>query len=85
MLLTSLGQTFFAWRFILNGNIDYGSTISYQDPFVFTVSLLCLQLFKMDLTHAISIVNWIFGFFISKHFSLFFMDFKLLIFRNDIP
>ena len=93
MLLTSREKTFFAWRFILNGIIDFWLTISYQEPFYFTVSLLCFQIFtvklilwpKMGSTHAISIVNSFFGFFfIRKHFLLFFMDFKLLMFHNNI-
>ena len=33
VLSTSLGKTFFAWRFILNENILFWLTISYQKPF----------------------------------------------------
>ena len=69
VLSTSLGKKIFAWRFILNGIIDFELTISYQEPFVFTVSLLCFQMFtvklilwpKMCLTHTISKLDfWIF-------------------------
>ena len=35
VLSTSLGKTFFAWRFILNENILFLFTVSYQKPFVF--------------------------------------------------
>ena len=39
----------------------------------------------MCLTYGIIVVNWIFGFFIiKKYFSLFFIDFQLLLFRNNI-
>ena len=39
----------------------------------------------MGLTYAISIVNWIFGNFLLKNiFLLFFTDFKLLMFHNNI-
>ena len=54
----------FAWRFILNENILFWSTISYQKPFVFPVSVFCSQLYalklnlrpEVGLTYAISIV-----------------------------
>ena len=43
-------------------------TISYQEPFAYSVSALCFQIFavklilrpKMVTTYAISLVNWIF-------------------------
>ena len=35
---------FFAWHFILNGNILFWLTISYQKPFVFSVSVFCSQI-----------------------------------------
>ena len=65
VFLTSLGKTFFAWRFILNENILFWLTISYQKSFVFPVSVFCSQLFalklnlrpKVGLTYAISIVK----------------------------
>ena len=65
MLTPSLGKTFFAWRFILNENLDFLLTMSYQKLFVFSLSLLCFQVFivklilgpKTGLTYAISIVN----------------------------
>ena len=40
VLLTSLGKTFFAWRFILNENILFWMTIFYQKPFVISVCVL---------------------------------------------
>ena len=81
MLSASLEKTLFAWCFILNGIIDFRLTISYQEPFVFTVSLLCFQIFtvklilrpKMGLTHAISIVNWIFGILLLENIFCFFL------------
>ena len=65
ILSTSLGKTFFAWRFILNENILFWLTISGQKPFVFYVSVFCSQVFtqklklwpKVGLTYAISIVK----------------------------
>ena len=65
VLSTSLGKTFFAWRFILNENILFSLTISNQKPFVFSVSAFCSQIFtvklnlrpKIGLTYAISIVK----------------------------
>ena len=72
VLSTSLGKTFFAWRFILNENILFWLTISYQKPFVFSVSVFCSQICtlklnlspKIGLTYAISIVKWLFGIFV---------------------
>ena len=69
---TSLGMTFFALRFILHENILFWMTISYQKPFVFSVSVFCSQICtlklnlgpKNDLAYAISIVNWLLEFFI---------------------
>ena len=66
LLSTSLG-----WRFILNENILFWLTISYQEPFVFSVSVFCFQIFtvqlnlrpKIGLTYAISVVKWFFFFF----------------------
>ena len=49
VLSTSLGKTFFAWRFILNENILFWLTISYQKPFVFYVSVFCSQIFTQKL------------------------------------
>ena len=62
---------FFAWHFILNENILFSLTISYQKPFVFSVSVFCSQIctlkfnlqWKIGLIYAISIVKWFFGFF----------------------
>ena len=72
VLSSSLGKTFFAWRFILNENILLWLTISYQKPFVFSVSVFCSQICtlklnlspKIGLTYAISIVKWFFGIFV---------------------
>ena len=75
VLLTSLGKTVFAWRFILNQNILFWLTISYQKPFVFSVSVFCSQIFtlklnlrwKIGLTYAISIVKWFFEIFVREN------------------
>ena len=86
----------FAWRFILNENILFWLTISNQKPFVFYVSVFCSQIFtqklklrtKVDLTYAISIVKcfcFVFlNFCLRKYFLLFFAEFKLLMFDNNI-
>ena len=49
VLSTSFGKTFFAWRFILNENILFWLTISYQKPFVFYVSVFYFQIFTQKL------------------------------------
>ena len=57
-------RPFFAWR-ILNENILFRLIISYQQPFVFSNSMFCSQIFtvklnlkpKIGLTYAISIVK----------------------------
>ena len=72
VLSTSLRKTFFAWRFILNENILFWLTISYQKPFVFSVSVFYFQICplklnlspEIGLTYAISIVKWFFGIFV---------------------
>ena len=59
------GKDIFAWHFILNENVLFCLTISYQKPFVFSVSVFCSQIFtlklnlqpKIGLTYAISIVK----------------------------
>ena len=82
----ALRLTFFAWHFILNGIINFWLTISYQGPFVFTVSLLCFQIFsvnlilwpKMGLTHSVSRVMWSFGIFLLENifcFSLWILNY----------
>ena len=38
----------FAWRFILNENILLWLTTSYQEPFVFSVSAICFQIFTLN-------------------------------------
>ena len=66
--------------------------MSYQEPFVLSISLLCFQIFvvkliswpKMGQTYAISIVNWSFGKIVLENFFFFFfffMDFTLLMFH----
>ena len=45
VLSTSFGKTFFAWRFILNENVLFWLTIFNPEPFVFSVSALCFQIF----------------------------------------
>ena len=49
VLSTLLGKTVFAWRFILNENILFWLTISYQKPFVFPVSVFCSQVVTLKL------------------------------------
>ena len=71
-----LVKTFCAWHFILNTNILIWLTIPYQEPFVFSVSVLCYQIFTLKLklqpniclTYAISIVKWFLGLFILEFF-----------------
>ena len=69
VLSTFLGKTFFAWRFILNENILFWLTMSYQKPhksYIFTVKLNLRQ--KICLTYAISfIVKWFFGVFVKEN------------------
>ena len=72
VLSTSLGKTFFAWRFILNENILFWLTISYEKPFGFSLSVFCSQMCtlklnllpKVGMTYAISIVKWFFEIFV---------------------
>ena len=40
---TSLGKMFFTWHFIFNENILFLLMLSYQKPFVFTVSCFVLK------------------------------------------
>ena len=93
VLSTSLGKTFFAWRFILNENILFWLTISYQKPFVFSASVFYFQIGtlklnlspEIGLTYAISIAKWFFwNFCLSKYFLLFFAEFELLMYHNNI-
>ena len=75
VLSTSLGKTFFAWHFILNENILFWLTTSNQKPFIFSVSVICSQIFtvklnlwpKIGLTYAISIVKWFLEFFVFEY------------------
>ena len=39
----------FAWRFILNENILFWLTISYQKQFVFSISVFCSQIIILKL------------------------------------
>ena len=56
-------------------------TKSYKEPFVFSVSVLCFQIFTVKyilrlMAYAISIVYWLFGKQIIRNFVLlFFTDF----------
>ena len=93
VLLKSLRKTFIAWRFILNEVILFWLTISYQKPFVFSASVFCSQICtpklhlrpKLGLTYASSIVKVIFlNFCLRKYFLLFFAQFELLMFQNNI-
>ena len=76
VLSTSLEKTFFAWRFILNENLLFWPTISYQKPFVFSISVFCSQIFtlklnlrlKVGLTYAISTVKGFLEFLSKKIF-----------------
>ena len=69
---------------ILNENILFLLTISYQKLFVFSVSVVCSQVFtlklnlqpKIGLTYAISIVKWFLEFLSKKTFLLFFIEFE---------
>ena len=75
VLSTSLGKTFIVWRFIINENISFWLSISYQKPFVFSVSVFCSQIFtvklnlrlKIGLTYAISRVRWFFDFLVLEN------------------
>ena len=49
VLSASLGKTFFVWHFILNENILFLLTISYQKTFVFYISVFCSQTFTLKL------------------------------------
>ena len=50
VLLTSLGKTFFVWRFILKGKYFVPTvTISYKKTFVFSVSVFGFQIFIVNL------------------------------------
>ena len=78
-VLLTFGKTFFAWRFILNENILFWLTISYQKPFVFSVSVFCSQICtlklylwpKISLTYTVSIVKWFFWIFCLRIFFYF--------------
>ena len=93
VLLTSLGKTFFAWRFIINENILFWLTISYQKPFVFSVSVFCYRKFttklnlrpNIGLTYAISTVKCCFFLILYKKiFFTFLCWIWILMFHNII-
>ena len=73
-----------AWQG-LNENILFWLTISFQKPFVFSISVFSSQIFalklnlrpKVGLTYAISIVKWLFGYFIRENI----FYFSLLVFN----
>ena len=56
VLSTSLGKTFLAWLFILNENLLFWLTISYQKPFVFSFSVLCSQIVTLKLIYGHKLV-----------------------------
>ena len=71
---------FFAWRFILNENILFCLTISYQKSIVFPVSVFCSQICTLKLNLwpknwsdlCISVVKWFFfNFCLRKYFYYF--------------
>ena len=49
VLSTSLEKTFFAWRLTLNKTGLFSLTISYQKPFVFSVTMFFSQIFALKL------------------------------------
>ena len=81
---------FFFWRFILNENIFFWMSIFYQKPLVFSVSVFCSQIFtvklnlrlKIDLTYAISIVNWFYIFFVLENIFFIFLQQRCENFRK---
>ena len=93
VLSTSLQDRFFTWCFILNGNIDFWLTVSYQKPFIVSVHVLCFQIFTAklilwpkngsDLGNFYSKLEF-WKIFIKKIFFAFFLDhdFKLFMFHN---
>ena len=87
VLSTSLRKTFFAWRFILNENVMFWLNISYQKPFVFSVSEFYSQIFtlKLNLWPKIGLTYTIFwNFCLRKYYLLFFAKFELLRYHNNI-
>ena len=93
VLSTSLGKTFFAWRFISNENILFWLTISYQKPFVLYVSVFYSQIFTQKLKlrqklvwpmQFLQLSDFFFNFCLRKYFLLFFAEFELLMFYNNI-
>ena len=96
VLSTSFGKTFFAWRFILNVNIfcsDWLYLIRNRFYFLYLCFRFCPPIFtlklnlrpKIGLTNAISIVKWLFFKLLSKkYFLLFFAEFELNMFHNNI-
>ena len=77
-------KMFFAWCLILNENILFWLTISYQITFVFLFLCFVLQICilklnlwpKIGLTYAISIVKWFFGIFVCEN--MFYFSFLIL-------
>ena len=93
VLSTSFGKTFFAWRFILNESVLFWLTISYQKPFVFSVAVFCSQICTLKLNLSPKIGQYLCNFYskvifwnfcLSKYFLLFFAEFELLMFHNNI-
>ena len=92
VLSISLGKTFFAWRFILNENILFWLTISYQKPFVLCFCVLFSYIYTKikvmaknwsDLCNFYSkVIFW--DFCLRKYFLFFFAELELLMFYNNI-
>ena len=77
VLSASLGKMFFAWDSILNENILFSLTISYQKPFAFSVSVFCSQMFTLKLNLCQKFV-WPCNFYRKVIFFFFFFFFKFL-------
>ena len=94
---TSLGKMFYACRFILNAQIYFQLTIFHQEAFLFSVSVLCCQIFNLKFTIkknvftcAVSIVSWFFWKIFYQKIPIWFYSFLIVnaawkhreIFRN---
>ena len=92
VLSTSLRKTFFAWRFILNENILFWLTISYQKPFVFSVSVFCSRKIYLKIKFMAKYWSDLYNFyskvifwnFCTRKYFLLFLRFELLMFHNFV-
>ena len=92
VLSTSLGKTFFAWSFILNENILFWLSISCQKPCLLCFCVLFSNIYTKIKVKAKSwsdlcnfyrkVIFW--NFCLRKYFLLFFAEFELLTFYNNI-